>query len=173
MFWWQVNGSELLTLIADTYGDLSRIPGWDEALVFDYSVDNRPPPTAAVVVEYWEALRFAYPNAEIVLSTLDDFAAGLAAYSEAHPAALPVVTQEMGDSCQCLFCRARPYGCSPPSPLTTLPGRAEPRRGGPVEGGALPGHPEDGAADGRGRRTRQGRPVAAGVFAQAGRGIRA
>jgi hypothetical protein len=97
-FRWRVNSSEILTLIADTYGDITLTLGWDQALLFDYSSDNRPPPTADVIIAYFESLRHAYPNAEVALSTLDDYAEELSRFSAANPQALPVVTQELGDS---------------------------------------------------------------------------
>ena len=38
--------------------------GFDEALVFLYTPDNRPPPTADDVERYWHAVQHQFPNAE-------------------------------------------------------------------------------------------------------------
>ena len=96
IFRWRVGDDELMVQAADTYGDELVLPNFDTALVFLYSVDNRPPPSADEVVAFWRATQFAYPNAELLLSSLDDYAEELWAQRETLD--IPVVTQEMGDS---------------------------------------------------------------------------
>ena len=90
---WQAGGAEVLLQAADTYGDDLVLPNWDEALVFLYSVDNRPPPSADNIIAFFKASQHAYPNAELVVSSMDEFAEAL--WQERERLAVPILTQEM------------------------------------------------------------------------------
>ena len=67
----------------------------DIALVFLYTVDNSGPPSAEQVTIFWQNLQQQHPHAEILASSLDDFAAEVLA---GDLRMLPVVTEELGDS---------------------------------------------------------------------------
>ena len=69
------------------------LPNWDEALVFLYSVDNRPPPSADNIIAFFKASQHAYPNAELIVSSMDEFAEAL--WQERERLAVPILTQEM------------------------------------------------------------------------------
>lgn len=79
---------------ANPYRGVVRFPGSDEALLVYMTGDNVGPPSSDDVIDTFAALREHYPAAEIVASTLD----GYARAALADTTALPVLTQEIGDS---------------------------------------------------------------------------
>lgn len=96
-FFWQdvATNSSILVFVENGYGVGIRNVG-DEALAFNYGIDNSAPPTPEQVIENWAVFRTKYPNAQIVSSSLDDFALFvLNASTSLH---LPVITSEIGDS---------------------------------------------------------------------------
>lgn len=87
--------TQLLTLVNDNYGDLITLPSARDALAFMYSMDNSgPPASAAAVTQWWAATQAQFPNAQLLLSSLDDFTEAVL------PAAgtLPVLQGEIGQS---------------------------------------------------------------------------
>ena len=71
------------------------MPGSAHALSFHYSPDNSGPPSSAKEVQdYWAATQARFPNAQLVLSSLDDFALAILPIAET----LPQVTGEIGQS---------------------------------------------------------------------------
>lgn len=77
-----------------SYGDVQVLPGTDTAVAIDLTGDNLGPPSAADVVERWDALARRFPNATIEAATLDDVALRL----QPLVAELPVVDAEIGDT---------------------------------------------------------------------------
>ena len=78
--------------------DAVLIPGLPHALVFAWRGDNAGPPESVAEIEGdFAGVRSRWPGAAVFASTLDDFAAALAA-APAALAALPVVTAEMADT---------------------------------------------------------------------------
>lgn len=92
--WVAPGGEEVIVQYAGEYGDTVTVPGLRDALAVVFSADNLGPPTAAQVIETFEALGKRYPGAEITASTLDAFAEKLLAVRDR----LPVVTEEIGDT---------------------------------------------------------------------------
>ena len=86
--------TSILTFVNNNYGSLILVPGSSDALIFYYSVDNSSPPTADDVETWWAAQQKNFPNAKLVLSSLDEFALAIAPLTET----LPQVTGEIGQS---------------------------------------------------------------------------
>lgn len=77
------------------YGHQIIIPGFNEAFVYDFGLDNTSPPNATSVIQFWADLQKQFPNAKIIASSLDAFAASVIKNFKQK---LPVITQEMGDT---------------------------------------------------------------------------
>lgn len=96
--WRAPDGAEVVVNYARSYGseglDLAVVPDGSDALHLAHTGDNNGPPTAAEVEELFAALAAAHPGARILASSLDDFARALLA----HRDALPVLTEEIGDT---------------------------------------------------------------------------
>ena len=76
------------------YGGIARVPGSDLALVTRVRDDNSGPHTADEIASIHSELAAQFPNAEITACNLSDMAKAIAP----HRDALPVVTQEIGDT---------------------------------------------------------------------------
>ena len=72
--WGQHPNSTTLMMVEDNYGTSISIPGHPEVLLFKFEVDNTGPPTVESVEQFWHQTAEEYPNAEIVASSLDEFA---------------------------------------------------------------------------------------------------
>ena len=97
VFRWQhpETQTEIIVMVEPTYGDFVRVESFpDTALAFMYTSDNNEPPNSTQVTLFWDNLRFRYPNAQIVASSLDAYAEVLVDNREK----LPAVTEELGDS---------------------------------------------------------------------------
>lgn len=98
-FRWQApDGSEVVVNYAHNYGATSHevaVPaGSRDGLYFAFTGDNHGPPSADDIEELFAALAAEHPGANIVASSLDEFARSVLAVSDG----LPVVTAEIGDS---------------------------------------------------------------------------
>jgi len=93
--WRDPSGAEVVVMYdKGSYGDLTVVPGLDEAIVFAHTSDNHGPQSAAEVGAVFQHLRDRFPGASVEASTLDRFAEALLRI-KAH---LPVVTAELGDT---------------------------------------------------------------------------
>lgn len=97
--WRASDGAEIVVNYDADYGAPSdgtayTVPGVEHALYVAHTGDNTGPPTEQSVAELYAQIRKNYPEATVKASTLDAFAAEL---WDAR-AALPVVTEEIGDS---------------------------------------------------------------------------
>eukprot|EP00035_Acanthoeca_spectabilis_P012198 m.217259 g.217259 ORF g.217259 m.217259 type:complete len:964 (-) comp15556_c0_seq3:239-3130(-) len=105
------NGTDLLTLYCSGYSGsyelgieapnmMAVIPGMNEALAYLMHVDNRGPQTVAQVLEGIAAVHRNFPNAEVVVSSMDAWARSvLASNSTLTESALPrVVDVEPGST---------------------------------------------------------------------------
>ena len=126
------SGTSLLTFVNDNYGSEILIPGSSHALAFLYSPDNSgPPPSADAVTSWWAATQARFPNASLLLSSLDDFTRAVLPMADA----LPRVTGEIGQSWS--------YG-APADPNKLAAMRAQRRlRNEAVEAGWLDAHDTD------------------------------
>ena len=89
------SGTQLLTFVNDNYGSEILIPGSAHALSFLYSMDNSGPPSSPAVVQaWWAATQARFPNATILLSSLDDFTRAVLPLADR----IPQVTGEIGQS---------------------------------------------------------------------------
>lgn len=92
--WRAPGGDEVMVAYSNDYGTPVQAPGLDVALHFAHTGDNHGPQNAAAVRTTLAAVRAAYPGAEVVAGSLDDFARALAAVRTT----LPVVRDEIGDT---------------------------------------------------------------------------
>ncbi|MBN1639714.1 MAG: DUF5054 domain-containing protein, partial [Anaerolineae bacterium] len=95
-FVWRAPGGEEVVVLysAGSYGTLHVIEGLDDALFIAHTNDNLGPPPVDNVVAIFEQVAAQFPGAEVRASTLDAFARVV----WPARAALPVVTNEVGDS---------------------------------------------------------------------------
>jgi hypothetical protein len=75
---------------------MSVVPGHDEALVFLMRVDNTGPQNVQGVAKGWNSTRHIFPNAELHVSSLDAYVAGL--WEARHSLSLSRVSTEVGDT---------------------------------------------------------------------------
>lgn len=88
-------GDQLLTFVNNNYGSIIVVPGSTHALAFFYSPDNTgPPPSAKAVTDWWSNTQSQFPNAQLILSSLDNFTQAILPIMET----LPQVTGEIGQS---------------------------------------------------------------------------
>ncbi|HYO88349.1 MAG TPA: DUF5054 domain-containing protein [Candidatus Limnocylindrales bacterium] len=90
----EASGHELLVVYEGDYGGLVRFEGLREALLLRMTGDNIGPPSLEAVRGAYLAVRQRFPEATLIPSTLDQFAAALDHVRDQ----LPVVTSEVGDT---------------------------------------------------------------------------
>jgi hypothetical protein len=90
----EATNTSLLTYVNNNYGSEIIIPGVPHALVFLYTPDNSDPPTADEVETWWAQQQARYPNAQILVSSLDNFTTSILPYADT----LPIITGEIGQS---------------------------------------------------------------------------
>lgn len=95
LFCWKGNnGSEVIVNYADNYGDVLKIDGINEVMVFAHTGDNCGPPSIEEIKHEFRQLAKKFPNAVIKASTMDEFAVKLRTVKHR----LPVVHEEIGDT---------------------------------------------------------------------------
>jgi len=94
LFRWQHNGKEVIVHYSEDYGTPLVIDGFDEAIEYAYTGDNTGPQNEETVLSILEKIQKKYPHAQVVASTVSDFALSLRRIRE-H---LPVVREEIGDT---------------------------------------------------------------------------
>lgn len=92
--WRAPDGSELVVMYQASYGATDFPAGPDIGLSFAHTNDNIGPQSVGQTVEALRHMRHAYPQAQVVASTLDAFGAEMWARREQFP----VLEQEIGDS---------------------------------------------------------------------------
>ncbi len=92
--WRDPSGAEVVVMYESGYGGAFVLPRGRTALAFGHSIDNLGPQNQEEVAAIFARLRAEYPDAQVLASTLSDFAAELPAVRDL----LPVVTQEIGDT---------------------------------------------------------------------------
>jgi hypothetical protein len=92
--WKGQDGSEIIVNYADNYGDVLKLDGLNEVMVFAHTGDNCGPPSIDDIKAEFASLQERFPNAIIKASTMDAFA--LKIQDIKHT--LPVVYEEIGDS---------------------------------------------------------------------------
>ncbi len=86
--------SEVTVMYNSGYGATLTLPCLEEILSFAHRGENSGPPSCDDVIEHFQCLRRQFPNAEVLPSTMDCFAATLKPVF----AGLPVISSEIGDS---------------------------------------------------------------------------
>ncbi len=92
--WKDPSGASLPTMYHHEYGAVAVVPGSDLALVTEVRDDNSGPHKPEEIDRIFADLAARFPSAEIVASNLSEMADAL----YPHRAALPVVTEEIGDT---------------------------------------------------------------------------
>jgi hypothetical protein len=93
--WKDPNGASIVMIYHRlAYGGLLRLPGTDLAVAVEVRDDNLGPHTLEEIGKIYADLRRQFPNATIRASNLTDIANAV----EPHKSALPVLTQEIGDT---------------------------------------------------------------------------
>jgi hypothetical protein len=76
------------------YGGDVVLPGFDQAMIYHFTVDNTGPPHSIDdVIRVWSKIKTHYPNAELMASTLETYSQSLLDLYEDE---LPVITDELG-----------------------------------------------------------------------------
>jgi hypothetical protein len=86
--------TEVIMMYHHTYGDLTLVPPLKDALAVILTGDNEGPPHEALIQSTYDEIQQKLPHAQVIASTLDDFAHHLLTIRDV----LPVVTSEIGDS---------------------------------------------------------------------------
>ncbi|CAF1482144.1 unnamed protein product [Adineta steineri] len=76
------------------YGGDVVLPGFDQAMIYHFTLDNTGPPhNITDVIRVWSQIQTHYPNAEIIASNLETFSQSLL---ESYKDQLPIITDEWG-----------------------------------------------------------------------------
>lgn len=95
LFMWEnAQGERLMVNYERSYGGLTTLQNHDEALYFLHTLDNTGPPSLESLHSVFAELRTRFPKAQVVGSTLQDFAVSLLP----HQDSLPVLREEFGDT---------------------------------------------------------------------------
>ena len=92
--WKDPSGASLPVMYHWDYSGIARVPSSDLAVVTSVRGDNSGPHTAEEIAAVYTDLAQRFPHAEITACTLSEMANAI----EPHRDALPVVTEEMGDT---------------------------------------------------------------------------
>jgi hypothetical protein len=92
--WKGKDGSDVIVNYADNYGDVLKLDGLREVMVFAHTGDNCGPPSIEDIKAEFASLQERFPNAVIKASTMDAFAAKIQDIKHN----LPVVYEEIADS---------------------------------------------------------------------------
>lgn len=86
--------SEVIVIYHHAYGGLTQIAGLNDVLALVLTGDNEGPPSEESIAATFASLQKQLPDAQVIASSLDDFARPL----EAVRGKLPVITSEIGDT---------------------------------------------------------------------------
>ena len=92
--WKDPSGASLPVMYHWDYSGIAQVPSSDLAVVTSVRGDNSGPHTAEEIAAVYTDLAQRFPHAEITACTLSEMANAI----EPHRDALPVVTEEMGDT---------------------------------------------------------------------------
>lgn len=90
----EATSSEIIMMVHHTYGELAIVSPLRDALAVILTGDNEGPPSTARVQSTYEAVQAQLPDAQVIASTLDDFARELVTVRDV----LPLLTSEIGDT---------------------------------------------------------------------------
>lgn len=92
--WKNANGASLTMMYHHEYGGVVKLPQSDLAVAIEVRDDNSGPHTAEEIRKIYAALRQRFPNATVRAANLTQIADAVNRFKDA----LPVVTQEIGDT---------------------------------------------------------------------------
>ncbi len=98
--WRDDGGADIVVMVHSNYGEEMTVPGLSAAIAFAYASneegdqDNFGPHSTSQVIDNFRELREAFPQANVIASTLDAYARELLTIKDR----LPIVTQEIGDT---------------------------------------------------------------------------
>ncbi|MGX6443853.1 DUF5054 domain-containing protein [Neobacillus sp. K501] len=92
--WKGKDDTEIIVNYADNYGDVLKLDGINEVMVFAHTGDNCGPPSVGDIKTEFLGLQERFPNAVVKASTMDAFAEKIQDIKHT----LPVVYEEIGDS---------------------------------------------------------------------------
>jgi len=90
----EASSTDVIVMYHPNYGDVTTIPGLDDAISVNLTNDNLGPSSDSGVLDIYSNLRTMFPGAEIFASTLDAYVAQLVT----GKSQLPVITAEIGDT---------------------------------------------------------------------------
>ncbi len=93
-FRWKSGEDEIIVQYSYVYGAPCYVDGMDEVLEFAHTGDNLGPQEPSVIESEMARIQKLYPNAKIVASTMDEYAASLLREKDR----LPVIEEEIGDT---------------------------------------------------------------------------
>lgn len=86
--------SSIIVMYNQSYGELTRVAGIDDALAVVLTGDNLGPPSEALIAQTYADLQAQMPGASVRASTMDAFVAQLESIRDQ----LPVIDSEIGDT---------------------------------------------------------------------------
>ena len=92
--WQDDHDNEVLVCYDGSYGEATEIDGFDHILYFAHTIDNSGPQSIEHIKAQFDDIQKQYPDANIIASTLSDYAEQLVTYKDN----LPVYKGEIGDS---------------------------------------------------------------------------
>jgi hypothetical protein len=93
--WRDPSGAEVMVMYhKGSYGETMLVPGLAEAIAFAHTNDNLGPQDETQLAAIYRQMAKEFPQAQVIPSTLDAFAASLGSIR----AQLPVIKNEMGDT---------------------------------------------------------------------------
>lgn len=93
-FLWRFGGAEVVVIYSGAYGGAFSCPYTEEILYFDHTLDNHGTPDEKHILKTLSKLEKQYPGYRVEAGTMDEMAEVL----WEKRAALPVVTEEIGDT---------------------------------------------------------------------------
>ncbi len=92
--WKDLQGGEVIVLYNYDYGGTIKIPGFNHILQFEFTGDNKGSHTPEEVQVLYQEIGNRFPDAVIIASTLNDYAARLWKIKDS----LPVINAEIGNT---------------------------------------------------------------------------
>lgn len=92
--WVSPDGSELITIVEGSYGDVVSLPDGESAVATNFTGDNMGPHSLSSIGDVYRRLEEEFPGARVEATVLDEVAKAIIPYRDT----LPMVTSEIGDT---------------------------------------------------------------------------
>lgn len=93
-FLWTCGDADVIVQYSGSYGSSCYVEGMEDALEFVFMMDNEGIPTEEEVLLKLDAIQKKYPSAEVMASTLDEYAEKVTEWKDR----IPVLNEEIGDT---------------------------------------------------------------------------